>query len=135
MSIGLDTSVVLRLLTGVPAKQADAARRMLAASRDTVCVSDLVVSESYFGLRHHYAVPHAEAAHAMAALLDDPRVQCTGVARRVFLDATAGAMPRATPGMMDQLILADYRAELCTVMTFDRELAKADGAQLVGARL
>ena len=44
-------------------------------------------------------------------------------------------MPRATPGMMDQLILADYRAELCTVMTFDRELAKADGAQLVGARL
>jgi len=31
MSIGLDTSVVLRLLTGVPAKQADAARRMLAA--------------------------------------------------------------------------------------------------------
>ena len=96
MSIGLDTSVVLRLLTGVPAKQADAARRMLAASRDTVCVSDLVVSESYFGLRHHYAVPHAEAAHALAALLDDPRVQCTGVARRVLLDATAGALS-ATP--------------------------------------
>jgi predicted nucleic acid-binding protein len=133
MSIGLDTSVVLRLLTGVPAKQAEAARRMLAASRDTVCISDLVVSESYFGLRHHYAVPHAEAADAIAALLEDPRVQCTGVARRVFREATDGAMPRTTPGLMDQLILADYRAALCTVVTFDRELAKADGARLVDA--
>ncbi len=131
MSIGLDTSVVLRLLTGAPATQADAARSMLAASRDTVCISDLVVSESYVGLRHHYAVPHAEAAHAIAALLDDPRIHCTGVARRVFRDATAGAVPRSALGLMDQLILADYRANQCTVATFDRELAKADGAQLV----
>jgi predicted nucleic acid-binding protein len=131
MSIGLDTSVVLRLLTGAPATQADAARSMMAASRDTVCISDLVVSESYFGLRHHYAVPHAEAAHAIAALLDDPRIQCTGVARRVFRDATAGTVPRSAPGLMDQLILADYRAALCTVATFDRDLAKANGAQLV----
>jgi len=131
MSIGLDTSVVLRLLTGVPAKQADIARSMLAASRDTICVSDLVVSETYFALRHHYAVPHAEAAHAMAALLDDPRVQCTGVAKRVVRDATARAASRSAPGLMDQLILADYRANQCTVATFDRELAKADGAELV----
>ena len=71
MSIGLDTSVVLRLLTGVPAKHADAARTMLTASRETICISDLVVSETYFALRHHYAVPHADAAHAMAALLDE----------------------------------------------------------------
>ena len=132
MSLGLDTSVVLRLLTGVPAKQADAARSMLAASRDTICISDLVVSETYFALRHHYAVPHADAAHALAALLDDPRVQCTGVATRVVRDATARSVSRSAPGLMDQLILADYRANQCTVATFDRELAKADGAQLVG---
>ncbi|WP_396202077.1 PIN domain-containing protein [Gemmatimonas sp.] len=131
MSIGLDTSVVLRLLTGVPAKQADAARTMLGASRDAICISDLVISETYFALRHHYAVPHDDAAHALAALLDDPRVQCTGVAKRVVQDATARAASRSTPGLMDQLILADYRANQCTVATFDRELAKADGAQLV----
>ncbi|MEN9592860.1 MAG: hypothetical protein RJA21_1334, partial [Gemmatimonadota bacterium] len=72
-----------------------------------------------------------DAAHALAALLDDPRIQCTGVAKRVVRDATARAMPRSAPGLMDQLILADYRANQCTVATFDRELAKADGAQLV----
>ena len=32
---------------------------------------------------------------------------------------------------MDQLILADYRANMCTVATFDRDLAKADGTQLL----
>ena len=131
MSLGLDTSVVLRLLTGAPATQADAARAMLAASRDTICISDLVISETYVALRHHYAVPHADAAHAMAALLDDPRVQCTGVAKRVVQHATARTVSRSAPGLMDQLILADYRANQCTVATFDRELAKADGAQLV----
>jgi predicted nucleic acid-binding protein len=131
MSLGLDTSVVLRLLTGAPATQADAARAILATSRDPICISDLVVSETYFALRHHYAVPHADAAHAMAALLDDPRVQCTGVAKRVVRHATARAVSRSAPGLMDQLILADYRANQCTVATFDRELAKADGAQLV----
>jgi len=82
MSIGLDTSVVLRLLTGAPAKQAEAARALLAASRDSVCISDLVVGESYFVLRHHYAVLLIDATQALAALLDDPRVQCTGVSRR-----------------------------------------------------
>ena len=73
----------------------------------------------------------AKAYPDMAALLDDPRVQCTGVAKRVVRDATARAMPRSAPGLMDQLILADYRANQCTVATFDRELAKADRAQLV----
>lgn len=131
MSIGLDTSVVLRLLTGVPLGQAEAARRMLAASRDTIFVSDLVVSESYFALRHHYEVPHANAARALASLLDDPRVQCTGVSRQVFRDTATRTVSRATPGLMDQLILADYRANMCTVATFDRDLAKADGAQLL----
>lgn len=137
MSVGLDTSVVLRLLTGAPAKQADAARGLLASAREPLCISDLVVSESYFALRHHYAVPHADAASALAALLDDPRVHCTGVSRRVLRDAnarsTGRAAARTAPGLMDQLILADYRANMCTVATFDRDLAKADGAQLVAA--
>ncbi len=131
MSIGLDTSVVLRLLTGAPARQADAARALLATKRDTFCISDLVVGESYFALRHHYAVPHTEAAKALAAPLDDPRIQCTGVARRVLQNAGARGAARAAPGVMDQLVLADYRADLCTVATFDRDLAKADGAQLL----
>ena len=131
MSIGLDTSVVLRLLTGAPAKQAETARALLAASRDSVCISDLVVGESYFVLRHHYAVLHTDATQALAALLDDPRVQCTGVSRRVLRDVVARGASRAVPGVMDQLILADYRANLCTLVTFDRDLAKSDGAQLL----
>ena len=110
MSIGLDTSVVLRLLTGAPAKQAEAARALLAASRDSVCISDLVVGESYFVLRHHYAVLLIDATQALAALLDDPRVQCTGVSRSVLRDVGARGASRAVPGVMDQLILADYRA-------------------------
>ena len=61
MSAGLDTSVTLRLLTGVPTEQATAAREFVAASPSPVVISDLVIAETYFALRHHYEVPHADA--------------------------------------------------------------------------
>ena len=86
MSIGLDTSVVLRLLTGVPLGQAEAARRMLAASRDTIFVSDLVVSESYFALRHHYEVPHANAARALAVRSQSKKCTSVSMAVQEFRD-------------------------------------------------
>lgn len=64
MAIGLDTSVVLRLLVGVPAAQARAAQRRLerAIERgESVIVCDLVIAEAYYALQFHYDVPKADA--------------------------------------------------------------------------
>ena len=44
MSVGLDTSVALRLLTGTPADQAERARELVASAPEPVVISDLVVS-------------------------------------------------------------------------------------------
>ena len=110
-------------------RQAETARALLSASRDGVCISDLVVAESYFLLRHHYAVLHTDATQALAALLDDPRVQYTGVLHRVLRDVDARGSLRAVPGVMDQLILADSRSDLCTFGRFHRHLANSDDAQ------
>lgn len=127
MTIGLDTSVVVRLLTGEPAPQADAARRELeAAQPGSVLMSDLVVGESYFALRHHYGVPHARALAALRALADDPRVHCPGVAGRVLPlapEREGGA------GVMDRLIHADYAATDATLVTFDRDAARLPGCR------
>jgi predicted nucleic acid-binding protein len=96
---GLDTSVVVRLLVGEPAAQAEAARRMLDTAPSTG-VSDLVVGEAYFALRHHYRVPHAETVRALRALLADARVEATGVAREVL---AAAPESDTAPGLMDRL--------------------------------
>lgn len=131
MSAGLDTSVALRLLTNVPAEQAEAARDFVASSPSPVAISDLVVAETYFALRHHYDVPPAEALRALFALLSDPRVRGTGVARAVLADTAAQSSARSNPGLIDRLIHADYDREGLPVLTFDRPLARLPGAELL----
>ena len=127
MTVGLDTSVVVRLLVGEPAAQADAARRLLATG-GPVAVSDLVVGEAYFALRHHYRVPHGKALGALQGLLGDARVHPTGVARSVL-----AAMPdaEAAPGLMDRLIHGDYHRDGADLVTFDQHAARLAGARLL----
>lgn len=64
MAIGLDTSVVLRLLIGEPRAQAEVARRRTERALiagEKVIVTDLVAVEMFHALRHHYDVPQAVA--------------------------------------------------------------------------
>ena len=63
MSGGLDTSVVLRLLTGQPPRLSANAvarihRRQLAG--ETFVISDLVLSEAYFALQDYYGIDKAD---------------------------------------------------------------------------
>jgi predicted nucleic acid-binding protein len=130
VSLGLDTSVTLRLLLGEPAAQAEAARRLLVerGARTPLLLSDLVVGESYFALRHHYHVPHVRAVAALRALLSDPHVYPNGVARRVLEtvpEAERGA------GFMDRLIHGDYGENDAALVTFDRHAARLEGALLL----
>jgi predicted nucleic acid-binding protein len=126
---GLDTSVVVRLLVGEPADQAEAARALLYEEREQgVAVSDLVIGEAYFALRYHYRVPHQAAIGALRGLLADPRVNATGVGRSVL--ASVGDRG-GVPGLMDRLIHADYRREASGMVTFDRAAGRLEGARLL----
>ena len=132
MRLGLDTSVTLRLLTGVPEDLAERARALLATAEEPVQVSDLVVSETWFALRHHYAVPHAEALRALLALLSDERVQATGVAVSALDDALNQPHSRAAVSFMDRLIRTDYSHHDTQLVTFDRALGRLDGVRYLG---
>lgn len=131
--IGLDTSVVLRLLVGEPRDQAETARRRLeegTTGLPSAAVSDLVVGETYFALRHHYAVPHAEAISSLASLLEDPRVRATGVARAVLREIVRDDAP---PGVIDRLIHGDYGRAGANLLTFDRQAARLEDAERLGS--
>ena len=130
MSVGLDTSVTLRLLVGVPEDQTAIARKLVSQSSTPVAISDLVISETYFALRHHYGVPHATAVSAIASLLADARVQATGVAPTVLTEPDARA-PEPRPGLIDRLIHADYNRQSLDVVTFDRDFGKLPDAQVL----
>lgn len=132
MTMALDTSVVVRLLIGEPQAQAAVAKRWIdsavQAGGGPLRLSDLVVGESYFALRHHYAVPHAKALHALRLLVADHRFGAEAATRAVLRDAQSAA---ARPGFMDRLIHQQYRADGLNMATFDRHAARLPGVSLL----
>ena len=127
MNLGLDTSVVLRLLTGQPADLAAIAQRRLEqahADGDTVIVTDVVLAECYYALVHHYEFDKEQARHLLHLMAHSGTVTLEPAEVRAALDKSPGA------GLVDKLILHRYRALQATTLTFDRALGAAGATRL-----
>lgn len=127
MNLGLDTSVVLRLLTGEPESLAVVAKQRLEqahAENDTVIVSDLVLAEAYYALVYHYKKDKDEARQLLKRMATSGTVHVEPVHALVALDPAAGA------GLVDRLILNRYRSMQASTLTFDRALGAAGGVHL-----
>jgi predicted nucleic acid-binding protein len=132
VAIGLDTSVVLRLLTGEPRSQVAMARRRIERAiitGETVVVTDLVVAETFYALRHHYRVPETVARDRLREFLD------SGVAHVDPVGAAEALVPLAQgrAGLVDHLIVTRHRALGAITATFDRQQTRLEGAVLLGS--
>jgi predicted nucleic-acid-binding protein len=131
VNAGLDTSVVLRLLTGEPKKQAQRALtevQELIRRGAALLVSDLVVAEVYFALQHHYGMPKAEALTLLAHFLGERRIKSIGAA------ATVLAVPHlatAKPGFVDRLIHAEYRRSAHEMLSFEKAAGRLSGVRVL----
>ena len=102
MAIGLDTSVVLRLLIGEPRVQMEVAHRRIESAPvagEQVVATDLVVAEAFHALRHHYGVPEAVALGQLREFLGSgiAHVDPTG------LREALGPGTRGQAGLVDRL--------------------------------
>ena len=124
MTRGLDTSVILRLVTNRPqpmaSEVADYIRALLAAG-DTFAVSDLVVSEAYFALQHHYDLTKEQAIESLR-LLSRETGFCFADISRVALE-TPGAH-RMSPGLVDRMISGEYRQEGIRTLSCEKDFKK-----------
>ncbi len=130
--VGLDTSVVLRLLVGEPAAQAQRAVEFLDrlfVERATPTVSDLVVAEVYFALQHHYAVPKAEALTALREFFGSGEIESSGVAAEIL---EVRNLASAKPGFVDRLIHGEYRASAGRMATFEKAARKLSEVEVLG---
>ncbi len=133
MKVGLDTSVILRLLTGEPEEQAKRALdevQALIQQGSVLLVSDLVVSEVYFALQHHYGVPKSEALTLIDQFLSDSGIQSIGAA------ATVLAVPNlatAKPGFIDRLIHAEYKSSAPEMLSFEKAAGRLSGVRVLSA--
>jgi predicted nucleic-acid-binding protein len=128
VNLGLDTSVVIRLLIGEPADQAALARQRLEQAHvdgDTVVIADLVLAESYYALVYHYKLDKGEAREHLKRMAVSGAVQLDPPEALAALEAASGA------GLVDRLILHRYRAGQASTLTFDRALGAAGAVLLM----
>ena len=124
MNIGLDTSVLLRLMIGQPKKQTDAAIRFLDAIRKAghqAVVSDLVVAEAYFAAQYHYGFSKASTLATLRRMFQAGEVRASGHAEQVL---ALPSLESAKPGFVDRLIHANYTGEADQMATFEKAAGK-----------
>ncbi len=134
-AVGLDTSVVVRLLTGKPPAQTRRAVRFLeelVAQGRTAIVSDLVVSEAYFALQAYYVVPKREALRTLSEFLRSDLVTPEpGGCALEALDAALASSQK--PGFVDRLIHVQYMKTAGGFVSFEKAARKLEGALVLKA--
>ena len=120
-SIGIDTSVLVRLVTGQPPHLfALCVDRLsaLAAADTRVMASNQVIGEAYVTLQIHYGASKADARAELHNPLTSGLV--APLNGRTVLDALAAT---AGPGLFDRLIADDYAQSGLETLTLDRQMA------------
>ena len=125
---GIDTSVLVRLLTGEPREDfLDCVAGLIVVVEEQggeVFASNQVVGEAYVAVQHHYRVSKPDARAGLLDVLRSGVVSpLNGHAVFAALEALGG------PGLFDRLIADDYARSGLEVLTFDRRMASLPGVR------
>ena len=131
MRYALDTSVLVRILTGLP--QPLAAKVTIALEKrrragDSFSVSNLVLSEAYYAVQHHYGVDKAAVLEALRALSRQRGFEFSEEAK------VALALPniaKASPGFVDRLIHGEQIAHGVKVLSCEKDFRKLPSTELL----
>ena len=124
---GIDTSVLLRLITAQPPTAFAHCVKRLSRLIDTgaeVFASNQVIGEAYIAAQHHYKVSKADVSVALLQTLSSGLVKpLNGNTVREALAATG------RPGLFDHLIADDYNRSGLEVLTLDRKITALSNVQ------
>lgn len=127
---GIDTSILLSLVTGDPANAfARCARvltRLVEEDEAEIYASNQVIGEAYVALQHHYGVSKVDARSALETVLRSGLVApFNGFPVFAALRAKGGC------GLLDRLIADDYGRRDLEVLTADARMARLPRARRV----
>ena len=125
---GIDTSVLVRLLTGEPPEEFERCvtrlRVLVEDDGAEVFASNQVIGEAYVAVQHHYGVSKADARAGLLDVLRSGLVSpLNGRAVIEALEAVEG------PGLFDRLIADEYSRAGVDVLTLDRKMASLPGVR------
>ena len=131
MTFGLDTSVVLRLLTGQPqdlaAKALERYQDGIAAG-DDFSVSDLVAAESYYAIQHHYGKSKEEALDALGSFSSGD-----GISFSQNFEAAINTpnIHKASPGFVDRMLVSGYGENGQITLSCEKSYRRLPGTEVI----
>ena len=131
MTFGMDTSYLLRLLTGQPKKLAEKAlaRYLEAVGRgDSFSVSDTVVTEAYYALQHHYGKTKDETIEALKGISEDDSIAFSAGFDSVI---SLSNLANANPGFLDRVLAADYRSRGQITLSCEKSFCRLPDTEVV----
>ena len=123
---GIDTSVLVRFLTGQPSLEYQRCHqeltRMMDEDNAEIYASNQVIGEAYVAVQHHYAVSKDRARAGLLIVLTSGLIApLNGQPVLRILQETGGA------GLIDRLIAEDYSRTVSETLTLDRRMAALPG--------
>ena len=119
---GIDTSILVRLLTGKPAADFEyCVRKLSRLVQETaaeILASNQVIGEAYVAVQHHYGATKADARSGLADVLRSGLV--APLNGRAVIEALEAS---GSPGLFDRLIADDYRSAGLETLTLDRRMS------------
>ena len=131
MTFGLDTSVVLRLLTGQPqdlaAKALERYQDGIAAG-DDFSVSDLVAAESYYAIQHHYGKSKEETLDALRSFSSGD-----GISFSQNFEAAINTpnIHKASPGFVDRMLVSGYGENGQITLSCEKSYRRLPGTEVI----
>lgn len=127
---GIDTSVLVRFLTGQPRPEYERCQRELATIVEEesaeIYASNQVIGEAYVAVQYHYGVSKSEARDGLLIVLTSGLISpLNGHPVLAALQESGGA------GLVDRLIAEDYSRRVSETLTLDRRMGALPGVRRI----
>jgi len=131
MKYALDTSVLVRILVNRPQPLASdvivsVARRIAAG--DIMSISNLVLSEAYYAVQHHYGVDKKTVLQSFRILSLQPGFEFSREAKDILAQ---DGLDRAKPGFIDRLICAEQQGVGVRVLSCEKAFRRIPNAEVL----
>jgi predicted nucleic acid-binding protein len=110
VSVFLDTSIVVRYLTGDPPKLADTASRIIDAEQD-LTLTDMVIVETAYVLSSVYKVPREAVVDSLLALIQKRNIALFALEKQLAMEALLLCRPSGRVSFADAFIWAAARSD------------------------
>ena len=131
MNVGLDTSALVRIISGEPSELAEKVARRLAEIMDGggECeIADIAAFEAYYALQQFYGMTKGEVLEHFRRLSVTPGFRFSPIATAVFETPN---LERVNPGFIDRVLAEGYRTRGLTTVSCEKSFRKLPFSEVV----